>query len=135
MTHIYTFKCTSDPKERDDGWYAVPSEKVFVEYDQAIGKRGRIDHVKQAKLHFFKDGKSYCGKYPSIPNDAHMDNNPAGYCSDCLVGLRKQIAHGWKLRDANGGKGDESENVIDWKAIAAKDKPQTSKTSHEATTK
>ena len=133
MTHIYTFKCTSDPNEHDDGWYAIPSENATVEYDQAIGKRGRVEHVVQPILHFFKDGKSYCGKFTTIPSDAHMDNNPEGYCRDCLPGLRKQISHNWELRDANDGKGDESENVIDWKAIAAKDKPETSRTGHEAT--
>ena len=130
MPHIYTFKCTSNPDERDDGWYAVPSENEYVEYDQAVGKRGRIKHVKQSRLHFFKDGKSYCGKFSTFPSDATPQNNPEGYCSDCLPGLRKQIAHSWDLRDANNGEGDESENVIDWKAVAAKDHPQTATTSH-----
>jgi len=133
MTHIYTFKCSHDPSKRDDGWYAITSETDVVEYDQVIGKRGRVEHVVQKVLHFFKADKSYCGKFESIPADAYMDNNPEGYCSDCLKGLRKQIVHNMELRDSNGGKGDESDNVIDWAANAALDHPETSKSGHEAT--
>ena len=116
----------------NDGWYAIPGEvpvdflvRVKVEFNKTY---------KVPKQHFFFDGKCLCGKYPSISTDAYRDNNPPGYDSECLNIFRKQFVVRALMLKAKGEAGDitgaEAENVIDYKAAAAKDHPESAHSGH-----
>ena len=54
-----------------DGWYVTK------------------DHPQQ---HFFFKQHSLCGKYTTIPENAHHDNNPLIHCDNCTKILRKLIS-------------------------------------------
>ena len=117
--HIYNF----DPAT--DGWKAVPSEKADKTYTIDAGKRGKITRTSPV-LHYFLAGKSMCDKFPTEPADAVFQNNTHAYCDACLPGCRKFAIDSKALETA----GDESKNVIDYKAAEKKDKPETAKVTH-----
>ena len=89
--------------------------------------KGEFEKIYKVPVqHYFKNGKSLDGKYATIPSGAHRENDPVGYCSECLAGVRKQTIQAYALRDA----GDETKNVIDYKVTAAKDKPESATSGH-----
>jgi len=116
----------------DDGWHAIPGE---VPVDHMVRVKVEFDKIyKVPKQHFFFDGKCLCGKYPSIPTDAFRENNPAGYDSECLKVMRKQIVEKALALKEQGEAGDtagaEAENVIDYKAAAVMDHPESAHSEH-----
>lgn len=116
----------------DDGWYAIPGE---VPVDFLVRVKVEFNKIhKVPKQHYFVNGKCLCGKYPSYPSDAYRENNPPGYDSECLKVMRKQIVVKALELKAKGDAGDiagaEAENVIDYKAAAAKDHPESAKSGH-----
>lgn len=116
----------------DDGWYAIPGE---VPVDFMVRVKVEFNKIyKVPKQHFFFDGKCLCGKYPTIPSGAYRENNPAGYDSECLKVMRKQfVERALKLKEkglAGDTAGAEAENVIDYRAAAAKDHPESAKSGH-----
>lgn len=119
ITRIYNF----DSKK--DGWKAVPSENVTKTWTIDSGQRGKREYSGPV-VHYFLNGKSMCSKFPTEPADAVFNNTPQAYCDECLPGCREFAKHSKALETA----GDESENVIDYKAAEKKDKPETAKVSH-----
>ena len=116
----------------DDGWYAIPGE---VPVDFLVRVKVEFNKIyKVPKQHFFFDGKCLCGKYPTIPSDAYRENNPPGYDSECLKIMRKDfVVRALKLKEmglAGDTAGAEAENVIDYRAAAAKDHPESAKSGH-----
>jgi len=118
MVKIYNY----NPKT--DGWKKVQSEGPGKECTFPQGLRKDIT-IAVPLQHYFKNGRSMCDKYPTEPADSAFHNNPANYCSDCLVGARLQAKEANELLAA----GDESKNVIDYVAAAKKDKPAGAKPS------
>lgn len=104
----------------NDGWYNVPGETETKTFRIDLKKRGIKEFTKPV-LHFFYKGKSMCGKYDGIPDGSHHQTTSHHLCDKCLPGVRALTAKAFALRDAN----DESENVIDYKAVTAKDKPES----------
>lgn len=116
----------------DDGWHAIPGE---VPVDQIVRVKVEFDKIyKVPKQHFFFDGKCLCNKYPTIPTDAYRENNPAGYDRECLKIFRKQfVVRALELKvkgEAGDIAGAEAENIIDYKAVAAKDHPESAHSGH-----
>ena len=108
-----------------DGWKAVPSEKVTKTFTVDAGKRGKITRT-QPVVHYFKGGKSMCSKFPTEPPDAKFENQTQCYCDECLPGVRKFALESKALEAA----GDESKNIVDYKAAEKTDKPESSSVSH-----
>ena len=116
----------------NDGWYAIAGE---VPVDHMVRVKVEFDKIyKVPKQHYFVDGKCLCGKYPSIPSDAYRENNPAGYDRECLKFVRKDYVERPLALKVKGEAGDvagaEAENVIDYKAVAAKDHPESAHSGH-----
>lgn len=107
---------------KKDGWKSSPSEGATVKYTVISGKRTieRDDPL----CHYFKDGKSMCGIDELA--DVRFENNTHAYCAKCLPGCRKFAIESKALETA----GDESKNVVDYKAAEKKDHPETAKVSH-----
>jgi len=118
MVKIYNYN------SKTDGWKKVHSEGPGKEFTFPQGTRKDIT-LNIPLQHYFRDGKSMCAKYPSEPADTMFMNNPANYCSDCLVGARLLAKEANELLAA----GDESKNVIDYHAAEKKDKPAGAKSS------
>jgi len=118
MVKIYNYD------SKTDGWKRVHSEGEGREF--TIPHEVRKDTVRNIPLqHYFKNGKSMCDKYAAEPVDTSFYNDSRNYCSDCLVGVRNQTKEANELLAA----GDESKNVIDYKAAEKKDKPAGAKSS------
>lgn len=122
---IYTF----DPAT--DGWKMFPgAEKKTIKID--MKNRG----IREAEIeftHYCKVGKTLCGL--DEPEGSLFRNDVRNQCSDCRAGVRKQTIHDKALFDAcEAGEITEAEaekdNVIDYKAVAKLDKPQSAKVSH-----
>lgn len=118
--------------KENDGWYAIAGE---VPVDFMVRVKVEFNKIyKVPRQHYFVDGKCLCGKYPSLPSDAYRENNPAGYDSECLKLVRKDyVVRALTLKE-KGEAGDiagaEAENVIDYKATAAKDHPESAHSGH-----
>ena len=122
---IYSF----DPAT--DGWKMFPgAELKTIKID--MKNRG----IREAQIeftHYCKAGKTLCG----LDEDpgATFRNDVRNQCDGCRAGLRKQTIHDKALFDAcEAGEITEEEaekdNVIDYKAAAKKDKPESSRVSH-----
>lgn len=116
---------------KKDGWKAFPG---------AATKTIKID-MKQRGIrerdipftHYVVKGVALCGE--TEPEGSGFYNDSRNQCDDCREGVRKQTKHDKQLEaDCRAGKISvekaESENVIDYKANAAKDKPESSSVSH-----
>ena len=112
MVKIYNYN------SKTDGWKSVASEGPGKEMTFPQGQRKDIT-VKVPLQHYFRNGSSMCDKYSTEPTDSAFYNNPANYCSDCLVGARKMAKEANELLAA----GDESKNVVDYAAAEKKDNP------------
>ena len=105
-----------------DGWKTYPdAETKTIKIDQ---KQRGIREYEIPFTHYCKNGKALCGA--EEPSGSSFYNDPRNQCDDCREGVRKQTKEAFALRD----KGDESKNVIDYKAAAAKDHPESSSVSH-----
>ena len=102
---------TTNPKT--DGWKAFPNaETKTVKIDM---KQRGIQEREITFNHYCVNGKTLCG-LTEEPSSTFY-NDPRNQCDGCRAGLRTKTKHDFALRDAN----DETENVIDYKAAAAKD--------------
>ena len=125
MAHIYNFNPATD------GWKLFPgAETKKIKIDQKM--RG-IREYDIPLTHYCKAGKTFCG----ITEDpgATYYNDVRNQCDGCREGLRKQTLEAYAARDAalSGKMTDEQAekiNVIDYKAAAKKDKPESSRVSH-----
>ena len=120
---------TINPKT--DGWKTFPgAELKTIKIDQ---KQRGVREYKIPFTHYCVNGKALCGL--SEPEGSGFYNDSRNQCSDCRQGVRKKTIHDYKLRDdcrANkiSVEKAESENVIDYKAAAKNDHPETSSVNH-----
>lgn len=123
--HLYTI----DPKT--DGWKAFPNAELkTIKIDQH--QRG-IREYEIPFTHYVVGGVALCGE--TEPEGSGFYNDTRNNCNGCREGLRQKTKHDYAIRDAcRAGKitveEAEKDNVIDYKAAAAKDKPETSLPSH-----
>ena len=116
---------------KTDGWKAFPgAETKPIKIDMKL--RG-IQERDITFSHYCVNGKALCGL--SEPEGSGFYNDSRNQCDKCRNGLRKKTIHDYKLRDdcrANkiSVEKAESENVIDYKAAAKNDHPETSSVSH-----
>ena len=105
-----------------DGWKTFPgAETKTIKIDQ---KQRGIREYEIPHTHYVVKGKTLCGLTEIAGSSFY--NDPRNQCDGCRAGVRKQTKEAYALRD----KGDESKNVIDYKAAAAKDHPESSSVSH-----
>ncbi len=103
---------------KTDGWKSFPNaETKTIKIDQ---KQRGIREYDIPYTHYCIKGKALCGE--SEPTGSSFYNDTRNQCDGCREGLRAKTKHDFTLRD----KGDESENVVDYKANMAKDKPESS---------
>lgn len=120
--HLYT----TNPKT--DGWKKFPDAKIkMVKIDAKM--RG-IKEWPIPFTHYVVGGKALCGE--NEPEGSSFYNDTRNNCDGCREGLRQKTKADYATRDAcRAGKitVEEAEkgNVIDYKAAAVKDKPETSK--------
>jgi len=115
-TRIYNYNSATD------GWKMFPgAELKTIKIDM---KNRGIREVDIEFTHYCKAGKTLCGL--DEPAGSSFRNDVRNQCDGCREGLRQQTIEAFALRDA----GDESKNVVDYKAAAKKDKPESSKVSH-----
>ena len=108
---------------KTDGWKRLggaPTKTIKI--DQKL--RG-IQEYDIPLTHYVKGGVALCGEAAGI-GDATFYNDPRNQCSACKQKVREQTLEAKALEKAK----DESKNVIDYKAAAAKDKPESSSVSH-----
>ena len=102
---------TTNPKT--DGWKAFDLNNTrTVKIDM---KQRGVQERKIVFTHYCVKGKALCGLTEETGSSFY--NDPRNQCDGCREGLRQKTKHDFALRDA----GDESENVIDYKAAADKD--------------
>lgn len=125
QARIYNF----DPKT--DGWKQLPGAEVkTIKIDQKM--RG-IREYDIPLTHYFKSGTAFCGA--TEVEGTTFYNDVRNQCDACRQGVREQTKEAKAALEAVK-TGDrtiteaESINVIDYKANAVKDKPESSKVSH-----
>ena len=107
---------------KTDGWKTFPGAKTkTIKIDM---KRRGIQEADIPFTHYVKSGMTLCGEEEAA--GASFYNDTRNQCDGCREGLRKQTKKAFALKKA----GDESKNVIDYKAAAAKDRPESSSVSH-----
>ena len=100
---------------KTDGWKTFPdAETKTIKIDM---KQRGIRERDIPFTHYVRAGKTLCG-LPEA-SGASFYNDSRNQCDDCREGVRKQTKEAFALRDAN----DETKNVINYKAAAAKDNP------------
>ena len=111
---------------KTDGWKQLgnspKSESKTIKIDQ---KQRGIREYEIPLTHYVKKGKTFCG-IPE-PTGTRFYNDVKNQCDKCRDGVRAQTLHAQKAFEAN----NETVNVIDYKAAAAKDHPESSKVSHK----
>jgi len=107
---------------KTDGWKVFPGAKLkTIRIDQ---KQRGIREYDIPYTHYCKAGKTFCGE--TEPTGSSFYNDVRNQCDGCREGLRQQT----KQAQAALASGDESINVIDYKAAEKLDKPQSAKVSH-----
>lgn len=127
MAHarIYSY----DPKT--DGWKTFPNAELkTIKIDMKM--RG-IRETDIAFSHYCKAGVTFCG-LPEA-SGASFYNDVRNQCDGCRAGLRKQTINDKALFDAcevGAITTDEAEkdNVIDYKAVAKLDHPESARVGH-----
>jgi len=107
---IYTYD------SKTDGWKKFPDAPVKI-----VKVDGKMRGIKEWEIpltHYCVAGKTLCG-LPEAEGSSWY-NDTKNQCDGCREGMRQKTKHDFGLRDS----GDETENVVDYKANAAKDKPE-----------